>query len=176
MSHPLFVENNICASWSAQTSPFWSVLKNYSFWSIPTQFSSPNTCPQLFYRSVYYRLHVLFCGNESGIDHRETRKYWQWCQVVCKECQRNKLQRFKGRSKSCRSGMFNVYALSHLRHSELIKYCYANQVQEVKPDVLLGLSAVGGLFSKEVWYDIFSICVRKPSLYIFVYNFIHCFA
>lgn len=46
--------------------------------------------------------------------------------------------------------MFNVYTLSHLRHSLLIKYCYANQVQEVKPDVLLGLSAVGGLFSKEV--------------------------
>jgi malic enzyme len=27
---------------------------------------------------------------------------------------------------------------------------FANQVREVKPDVLLGLSAVGGLFSKEV--------------------------
>lgn len=26
----------------------------------------------------------------------------------------------------------------------------ANQVRQVKPDVLLGLSAVGGLFSKEV--------------------------
>lgn len=27
---------------------------------------------------------------------------------------------------------------------------YGNQVKQVKPDVLLGLSAVGGLFSKEV--------------------------
>lgn len=29
-------------------------------------------------------------------------------------------------------------------------FYYNNQVQQVKPDVLLGLSAVGGLFSKEV--------------------------
>lgn len=27
----------------------------------------------------------------------------------------------------------------------------SQQVKKVKPDVLLGLSAVGGLFSEEVW-------------------------
>lgn len=32
----------------------------------------------------------------------------------------------------------------------LLIYNVYNQVRQVKPDVLLGLSAVGGLFSKEV--------------------------
>lgn len=38
-------------------------------------------------------------------------------------------------------------------HGLLISYCilYNNQVQEIKPDVILGLSSVGGLFSKEVY-------------------------
>ncbi|PWA49451.1 malic oxidoreductase [Artemisia annua] len=48
-----------------------------------------------------------------------------------------------------------------------IKYrlSYCNQVQEVKPDVLLGLSAVGGLFSKEVLEAFKGSTSTRPAIF-----------
>lgn len=43
--------------------------------------------------------------------------------------------------------------------------CFLNQVQQVKPDVLLGLSAVGGLFSKEVFI------MHSPNELVFLSKF-----
>lgn len=47
--------------------------------------------------------------------------------------------------------------IQQFKYFLLIKFrlSFAYQVREVKPDVLLGLSAVGGLFSKEVYIHLF---------------------